>query len=106
MSLPSGTPVQIFGQVYHLRGEEDPDHVRTVAALVDRKMNVVATRGKASDSFRIAVLAAIEIADELLRLQDEHDRFRQQIAERRDRLAELLDQAARPRPGSLLPAAD
>jgi len=42
MRTTQGTPVQIFGQVYRLKSDEDPDRVRRLAELVDRKMNSIA----------------------------------------------------------------
>jgi cell division protein ZapA len=91
--MPSnkGTQVQIFGHVYHLRGSEDPEHARRVARLVDERMNAIADQMATADSFRIAVLAALNIADEYLRLQGRHDRFKTQVVAKSDRLVSLLD---------------
>ncbi len=64
-----GTPteyvtVEIYDQVYHLAGQ-DPTHIRELAACVDSKMRAVAAQGKTADSLRVAVLAALNLADEL-----------------------------------------
>jgi cell division protein ZapA len=56
--------VEIYDQVYHLAGQ-DPDHVRELAARVDAKMRAVAAQGRTVDSLRVAVLAALNLADEL-----------------------------------------
>jgi cell division protein ZapA len=56
--------VEIYDQVYHLSGE-DPDHVRELAARVDAKMRAVSAHGRTVDSLRVAVLAALNLADEL-----------------------------------------
>jgi len=56
--------VQIYDQTYHLSGQ-DPDHVRQLAAQVDTKMRAVAAQGRTVDSLRVAVLAALNLADEL-----------------------------------------
>jgi cell division protein ZapA len=56
--------VEIYDQVYHLSGD-DPDHVRELAARVDAKMRAVSAHGRTVDSLRVAVLAALNLADEL-----------------------------------------
>ena len=56
--------VEIYDQIYHLSGQ-DPQHIRELAACVDAKMRAVAAHGKTADSLRVAVLAALNIADEL-----------------------------------------
>ncbi|MGA8727261.1 MAG: cell division protein ZapA [Terracidiphilus sp.] len=62
---PGGhTSVTIYDQTYHLSGQ-DPEHVRHLAAYVDAKMRAVAAQGRTVDSLRVAVLAALNLADEL-----------------------------------------
>jgi cell division protein ZapA len=56
--------VEIYDQTYHLSGD-DPDHIRKLAAQVDAKMRAVAAQGRTVDSLRVAVLAALNLADEL-----------------------------------------
>jgi cell division protein ZapA len=63
--------VEIYDQVYHLRGE-DPVYIARLAALVDSRMRAVAAHGTTVDSLRVAVLAALNVADELLTLQAQH----------------------------------
>ena len=64
--------VDIYDQTYHLRGE-DPDYIRRLANVVDAKMRAVASHGKTVDSLRVAVLAALNIADELVTLERRYD---------------------------------
>lgn len=64
--------VDIYDQVYHLRGT-DTEHIERLAALVDAKMRAVASHGSTVDSLRVAVLAALNIADELLALRARYD---------------------------------
>lgn len=61
---PGYTTVNIYDQAYHLMGQ-DPDHIRHLAEQVDAKMRAVATQGRTVDSLRVAVLAALNLADEL-----------------------------------------
>ena len=59
--------VDIYDQVYHLRGT-DPAYIERLAAIVDAKMRAVSAHGNTVDSLRVAVLASLNIADELCRL--------------------------------------
>ena len=56
--------VEIYDQTYHLSGQ-DAEHIRKLAAQVDAKMRAVAAQGRTVDSLRVAVLAALNLADEL-----------------------------------------
>jgi cell division protein ZapA len=60
--------VDIYDQVYHLRGT-DAGYIERLAAMVDEKMRAVAAHGSTVDSLRVAVLAALNIADELTTLR-------------------------------------
>jgi cell division protein ZapA len=56
--------VEIYDQTYHLFGQ-DAAHIRELAECVDAKMRAVAAQGRTVDSLRVAVLAALNLADEL-----------------------------------------
>jgi cell division protein ZapA len=56
--------VEIYDQTYHLSGQ-DAEHIRLLAEQVDAKMRAVAAQGRTVDSLRVAVLAALNLADEL-----------------------------------------
>ena len=58
--------VNIYDQTYHLSGQ-DTEHIRQLAECVDAKMRAVAAQGRTVDSLRVAVLAALNLADELSR---------------------------------------
>jgi cell division protein ZapA len=64
--------VDIYDQTYHLRGE-NTEYVRRLAEIVDSKMRAVASHGKTVDSLRVAVLAALNIADELTTLEQKYE---------------------------------
>lgn len=59
--------VDIYGSTYRVRGSEDPKDLEELAGYVDRKMREVADHVRTVDSTKIAVLAALNIADELFR---------------------------------------
>lgn len=61
--------VEIYDQTYHLSGQ-DAEHIRALAAQVDAKMRAVAAQGRTVDSLRVAVLAALNLADELSQTAD------------------------------------
>ena len=56
--------VEIYDQPYHLSGQ-DVEHIRGLAEMVDARMRAVAAQGRTVDSLRVAVLAALNLADEL-----------------------------------------
>jgi cell division protein ZapA len=63
--------VEIFGQDYAVRGGDDPGYVEKLAAFVDDRMKEISRTSGAVDSLRIAVLAALNVADECFRLREE-----------------------------------
>jgi cell division protein ZapA len=93
--------VEIYDQVYHLRGV-DPEYITHLAALVDAKMRAVTAQGGTVDSLRVAVLAAMNIADELCSLRQSYNELagEREISEmsqvtlrsRADSLAGMLDE--------------
>jgi len=69
MLEPESVTVNIFGREYTLKGEADADYVQKVAAFVDERMNEVARNSSVASTAKVAILAAINIADELMREQ-------------------------------------
>ena len=63
--------VEIFGQDYAVRGGDDPAYVEKLAAFVDDRMKEISQTSGAVDTLRIAVLAALNVADECFRLREE-----------------------------------
>ena len=63
--------VEIYDQVYYLRGT-DLAYIEQLAGVVDGKMRAVAAHGGTVDSLRVAVLAALNIADELECLRERY----------------------------------
>jgi len=61
----SSVEVEIFGSTFSLRGGSAPEHLRRLATLVDAKMREVAEHTATVDSTKIAVLAALNLAEEL-----------------------------------------
>jgi len=65
-SGPAPTPVTIFGRTYYLRGDEDPGYLAELASEVDRKMREVAEATGTADTLKVAILAALNIADDCM----------------------------------------
>jgi cell division protein ZapA len=63
--------VKIFGQEFTIKGEDSPEYVEELAEFVDKKMREVASASSVITSHKVAILTAINIADELFRLQKE-----------------------------------
>lgn len=61
-----GTAVTIYGQTYHLRGSDEPGYLVDLASFVDRRMREVVEATGTADSQRVAILAALNIADDYL----------------------------------------
>ncbi|MCY4585370.1 MAG: cell division protein ZapA [Bryobacterales bacterium] len=92
MSASSTTEVSIFGQTYYIQAGGDEDQARQAANLVDKKMNLIASQVLTSDRFRVAVLAALHLADEFLTVQNRLVGLEQGVAAKSDRLTVLLDE--------------
>ena len=78
--------------MYHVRGSDENGYLQELADLVDRKMREVAEHVK-GDTARIAILAALNLADELFQIQSRQEGERVEIREKVAALAEELTQA-------------
>ncbi len=65
--------VQIYGEEYTVKGEASPEYLRMLAAYIDKMMRQVATRQPRLTTARVAVLTALNIADEMSKLQEDYD---------------------------------
>lgn len=84
-------PVEIAGQRYPIRSSLDPEYVARLAQYVDEKMRVAAEATPTGDTLRLAVLAALNIADELFRCRDVTRERDGELAHRAGELERLLD---------------
>jgi cell division protein ZapA len=84
-------PVEIHGQRYPIRSTLEPEYVARLAAYVDEKMRAAADSTPTGDSLRLAVLAALNIADELFRCRDASHTRDGRLAERAEELERLVD---------------
>jgi len=86
-------PVEIFGQRYPIRSALDPKYVQELASYVDERMRAAADQSPAGDSLRLAVLAALNIADEAFRTLDAEDGRPATLSARLAAIERLIDTA-------------
>ncbi len=88
-------PVEIFGQHYAIRSSLDEDYVQELARYVEEKMRVASEATPNGDILRLAILTALNVADELFRCRDGARLRTAEVSERAAALEQLLDQALR-----------
>jgi cell division protein ZapA len=91
--------VEIYGQRYSLRAEDEAEagYVEQLAAHVDKKMRELAASTPTVDSFKVAVLAAVNIADEYFQERQRWQSVEGQVREKAEKLGTLLDETLRTR---------
>ncbi len=65
--------VKIYGEDYVVKGYAKPGYIEGIAAYVDKKMNLIGQKNFHLTLSKVAVLAALNIADELYKLQEDYD---------------------------------
>jgi cell division protein ZapA len=83
--------VEIYDQSYHLRGT-DPEYISKLGEMVDCKMRTLAQQTQTIDSLRLAVLAALNIADEYHILRKKYEALSGDYLKNADRLLGALDE--------------
>jgi len=80
--------VEIFNEEYVVRGEENPDYIDMLATYIDRRMKMIQKRNPNLSSTKIAVLTALNLADELNKLQEDYDELvRKMEEEKKNRMS-------------------
>lgn len=85
--------IEIYGQKYRIRvkGEEDEKYISHLTSYVDQKMREVAVKSKSADSAKIAVLAALNIADEYFLTQKKLDEMCEVLGQMENEIESLED---------------
>ncbi len=73
--------VEIFGETYALKSDGESERVVQVAAMLDQRMKIIARSNSRLSPAKIAVLAALNIADEFLRLERDYQQLVQMVKE-------------------------
>jgi cell division protein ZapA len=93
VSMSAAVKVQIFGQTYSIQGDLDQAYVQKLAKYVDEKMNAIADVTRTVDTQKVAVLAALAIADELHGMQRERSDREELLREQAERCLTLVERA-------------
>lgn len=83
--------VEIYNQTYNIRSDGDNEYIIELAEFVDSKMREIASGTLTVDSLKVAILAALHIADEYQRLRNDVEKSDSQLASRSAECANLLD---------------
>ena len=83
--------VEIYNQTYNIRSDGDSEYIMQLAEFVDSRMREISSGTLTVDSLKVAILAALHIADELHRLKRLHEQADSQLASRSAECAEMLD---------------
>ena len=83
--------VEIYNQTYNIRSDGDNEYIMRLAEYVDGKMREISSGTLTVDSLKVAILAALHIADEYHRLKIQQEQIDQQLASRSAECAEMLD---------------
>src|SRR5919205_3471231 len=100
MEGSTGSPtirVEIYNQTYNIRSDGDTEYIIQLAEFVDSRMREISSGTLTVDSLKVAILAALHIADELHRLKRLHEQTDQQLAARSAECAEMLDRVLKAR---------
>lgn len=85
--------VKIYNQTYNIRTSDgNVDLTLQLAALVDQRMREIASGALTSDSLKVAILAALHLADELHKATARCDELNKVVMERSTACVEMLDQ--------------
>ncbi|MGI6706992.1 MAG: cell division protein ZapA [Clostridia bacterium] len=96
------TNVKIGGKEYTLVGRESEEYIHRVAIYVDRKMSEIEKRNNSLSTSMIAVLTAVNIADDYLKLEDQYNRLKEQNASLKAENASLKETTKRRSVSNLL----
>ncbi len=83
--------VEIYNQTYNIRSDGDNEYIMRLAEYVDGKMREISSGTLTVDSLKVAILAALHIADEFHQLKNQQEQNDAQLASRSAEMTEMLD---------------
>ena len=86
------TEVMILGQRYAMKSEYDPAFVAETAELVNSHMRRIMDRTSTISSIKVAVLAAMNIAGEYLKIKRERDELKKEVEIRTGNVIRIIDE--------------
>ena len=87
----SNVRVQIFGSEYRITSDTDPEHIREVASYIDQKMREIASALALRTRSTVDILTAVNLADELFKVEEEGRRIDRDACEKADLLADSVN---------------
>ena len=85
--------IEIYDQPYNLYAEENEEYLQELASFVDAKMRAVAEASRTADSLKVAVLAALNIADELFMARTREEQLVGPLRSRVEKCVSLVERA-------------
>jgi cell division protein ZapA len=85
--------LEILGQTYHVRIQGSKEWAQKVGKIVDETMQEIQSETRLQDTTKVAILAALNLADRLLILQDARSALAAEVESASQQVAEVLDQA-------------
>lgn len=85
--------VDVLGQKYAVRSELDPAYIAEIANYLDQKMQLAAGELATADHLRVAVIAALNITDEVFRARAAAEGREQRVLDRASDIERLVDAA-------------
>ena len=86
-----GIRVIIYDQEYFVRGDLDEEYIQKLAKYLDVKMRAIAGRTRTVDSLRVAVLAALNVADEYHQVKAKYEDTTKRVDEKVNECSRILD---------------
>ncbi len=86
-----GIRVNIYDQEYYVRGGMDEEYIQKLGKYLDAKMRAIAGRTRTVDSLRLAVLAALNIADEYHQIKARYEETTKRVDEKVEECSQMLD---------------
>ena len=91
--MTTSTRVQIFNQSYSIGGELQEEYLQQLAVFVDAKMQTISDMTGIVDTQKVAIFAALAIADELHRIKKESGKHEELLKEQAERCLTLVERA-------------
>ena len=85
--------IEIYDQIYSVNSGQSDEYLRELAAYVDGKMREVAEATRMADSLKVAVLAALNIADEMFTLRERQKEVEGPLRKRVEKCVNMVEKA-------------
>lgn len=85
--------LEILGQTYHVRVQGSKEWAQKVGKIVDEAMQEIQAQTRLQDTTKVAILAALNLADRLMTLEESKSAFATEVEHASQQVADVLDQA-------------